>query len=133
MSSNNALSTLESLDNNVTKIVLKEVSFTSRANAFTTFALRLSLMYVTFVLLRMASRTSCTRSGVRSLRRSPRSCRKPQPVSLSLGVFFETMPRHTSRKLILRVTQPPLLRLSPLLRSYIPFKLYYSRNAESHL
>lgn len=55
-------------------------------------------------LIRMGSLTSCTPSGVQSLRRSPRSCRKPQLVSLSLGFLFKTMPLHASQKIVLCVS-----------------------------
>lgn len=87
-------------------------------------------------LIRMGTLTSCTPSGVQSLRRSPRSCRKPQLVSLSLGFLFKTMPRHASQKLILCVSvlhklpsctyslSSPLLLLS-FHHTAVGFKLYY--------
>ncbi len=87
-------------------------------------------------LIRMGSLTSCTPSGVQSLRRSPRSCRKPQLVSLSLGFLFKTMPCHASQKLILCVSvlhKLPSCALSlsspPLLLTFhhtaVGLKLYY--------
>lgn len=94
--------------------------------------------FTCFSLIRMGSLTSCTPSGVQSLRRSPRSCRKPQLVSLSLGFLFKTMPRHASQKLILcvSVTQAPSCAqsLSLLLRSCFLFiTLQSDSNSITHV
>lgn len=86
----------------------------------------------------MGSLTSCTPSGVQSLRRSPRSYRKPQLVSFSLRFLFKTMPCHASQKLILCVSVlhklpscASSLSSPPLLLSFhhiaVGFKLYYPR------
>lgn len=90
------------------------------------------------ISLRMGSLTSCTPSGVQSLRRSLRSFRKPQLVSFSLRFLFKTMPCHASQKLILCVSvlhklpsRASSLSSPPLLLSFhhiaVGFKLYYPR------